>query len=259
MAAMTNPPGPPGLPGPYSSDQPQPPPVIAPVKDPRVNPVVLILLGIALVVGAPAAFFILRSSGDDKKVGSAGFPVGWTTHTVSVEGFKLGLPPEWNRVEAGTVDESLDAVRKDNPELAQVIESQLSGSLSTFVKFFAFDTRSPTLAEEFATNANVVVESLPAGVEFDEYLQANLSQLREVPKVSVSLEDDNLALPGGRAALIRSTFSLNSPDGEREVSVTQYVFLKGGRGFILSMTTTPGHAATYEPLWEQIAKTFEPL
>jgi hypothetical protein len=174
--------------------------MLAPVKRTRVNPVVLIVLGIALVVGAPAAFLILRSSDDDKKVGSTGLPAGWTTHTVSAEGFKLGLPPEWN-----------------------------------------------------------LVESLPAGVEFDEYLQANLSQLREVPKVSVSLEDDDVALPGGRAALIRSTFSLNSPDGEREVSVTQYVFLKGSRGFILSMTTTPVHAANYEPLWEQIAKTFEPL
>ena len=233
--------------------------MFAPPKGSKVNPVVLILLGIALVVGVPAAFLILRSSDSDKTVGSAPIPVGWTTHTVSADGFKLELPPEWNRVEAGTVDESLDAVRKDNPELAQVIESQLSGSLSTFVKFFAFDTRSPTLAEEFATNANVVVESLPAGVEFDEYLQANISQLRAVPKVSVSLEDDNVALPGGRAALIRSTFTLNSPDGERQVSVTQYIFLKGNRGFILSMTTTPGHAATYEPLWVQIAKTFEPL
>ena len=235
--------------------------MLAPVKGRRVNPVVLIVLGLVLLIGAPAAFLILRS-GDDgtaTKVGSAVLPAGWTAHEVAADRFRLGLPPGWQKVAPGEVDASLETLRKDNPELAEMIEGQVAGSLNELVRFFAFDTRSPTLAQEFATNINVVVEPLPGGIDFEQYLDANLSQLRQVPTVTVDLEDDDLALPGGRAALINSRFSLNSPSGAQEIAVRQYLFLKGGRGFILSMTTTPAHAATYEPVWEQIAKTFETL
>jgi hypothetical protein len=233
----------------------------APVKGRRVNPVLLIVLGVALLAGAPAAFLILRSGddGEPTKVGSAVLPAGWTAHEVTADGFRLGLPPEWQKVAPGEVDASLETLRKDNPELAEMVEGQVEGSLNELVRFFAFDTRSPTLAQEFATNINVVVEPLPSGIDFAQYLEANLSQLRQVPTVTVSLDDDDLALPGGRAALISSLFTLNSPSGGQEIAVRQYLFLNGGRGFILSMTTTPGHAATYKPLWEQIAKTFEPL
>jgi hypothetical protein len=253
------PPGPPAPREGYSSDQPPPPAPFAPVKGTRLNPVVAIILGVALLGGAAAAVLLLRSNDDEKKAGSASIPAGWTAHELTADGFRLGLPTGWQTVAAGEVDASLETLRQDNPELAEMIEGQVSGSLNELVRFFAFDTRSPTLADEFATNINVVVEPLPAGIDFAQYLDANLSQLRQVPTVTVNLEDDNIALPGGRAALIDSVFTLNSPSGGQQIAVRQYLFLKDGRGFILSMTTTPEHASTYKPLWEQIAKTFEPL
>jgi hypothetical protein len=261
MAAMINTPGPPGPREPSSSDQPPPPAAFAPVKGARLNPVLAIVLGVALLGGAAGAIFLLRSSDDGgaTKVGSAVLPAGWTTQELTADGFRLGLPPEWQKVAPGDIDASLETLRKDNPELAEMIEGQVAGSLNELVRFFAFDTRSPTLAQEFATNINVVVEPLPSGIDFAQYLEANLSQLRQVPTVTVTLEDDDLAMPGGRSALISSLFTLNSSGGGQEIAVRQYLFLKGGRGFILSMTTTPGHASTYKPLWEQIAKTFEPL
>ncbi|MEX2554031.1 MAG: hypothetical protein WEB06_00170 [Actinomycetota bacterium] len=256
---MINPPGPPASQEPYSSDVPPPPPSFAPVKGRRLRPVLAIVLGVAMLGGVAAAVFLLRSSDEEKKVDSAGIPAGWTAHDISADGFRLGLPPGWQKVSHGEVDASLEALRQDNPDLAEQIEGQVAGSLNELVRFFAFDTRSPTLAEEFATNVNVVVEPLPAGVDFTQYLDANLSQLRQVPRVTVTVADDNIALPGGRAALIDSVFTLNSPRGDRVIAVRQYLFMKGNRGFVLSMTTTPGHASTYKPLWEQIAKTFEPL
>ena len=176
--------------------------MFAPVKRTRVNPAVLIALGAVLLIGAPAALLILRS-GDDgaaTRVGSAALPAGWTAHEVAADGFRLGLPPQWQKVAPGEVGASLETLRKDNPELAEMIEGQVAGSLNELVRFFAFDTRSPTLAQEFATNINVVVEPLPSGTDFERYLEANLSQLRRVPTVTVSLDDDDLALPGGRAA-----------------------------------------------------------
>lgn len=255
---MIDPPGPPGPREPYSSDLPPPPPPSAPVKGPRLSPLVAIILGVALIGGAATAIFLVRSGDGGEKVGSGAAPDEWTTHDLTAEGFRLDLPPGWQKVSPGEVDASFEALRASNPDLAEQIESQ-AGNLNELVRFFAFDTRSPTLAQEFATNVNVVVEPLPGGVDFAGYLDANLTQLRQVATVTVTVEDENIALPGGRAAVINSVFTLNAPTGEREVAVTQYLLMKGSRGFILSMTTTPEHTATYRPVWEQIAKTFVPL
>lgn len=234
-----------------------PPP---PARSAGPGRVVALILGAALVGGVVAGLVIARSGDDDSgPTGRVTIPAGWTTHNLTAEGFRLGLPPEWKDVPPGQVDSALDDLREDNPDLAELIESQLAGSLSSLVRFFAFDTRSPTLAEEFATNVNVVVEPLPGGVDFDEYLDANLRQLRQVPGVTVSAENERVQLPGGRAGLIKSQFTLNTPGGPRQIAVTQYVLLRSDRGFILSMTTTPMHESTYVPLWDRIARTFAPL
>ena len=257
MPQMDIPPGPPAPREGYSSDRPPPVPFEPAAPGPRApNRVAMIVIGVGLIGGVIAGVLIARS-GDEKPsaVRPGALPAGWKAYTAD-EGFSLGLPAAWQELPPGRVDSALDELRGDNPELAELIEGQLAGSLSSLVKFFAFDAESPTLEQEFATNANVVVEPLPEGVDFDEYLQANLTQLRQVPGVSVTPADPSLNLPGGRAALIKSRFSLNTPAGPRQIDVTQYLFLKGRRGFILSLTTTPEHEGTYASVFEQIARTF---
>lgn len=222
--------------------------------------VLAIVLGFALLGGVVGGVLLVRSRGDSgKKVGQVRIPEGWSSHTLTTEGFAIGLPPGWRALPAGEVDSALEAIRADNAELAELVESQIAGSLSSLVRFFALDVDSPTLAEDFATNANVVVEPLPEGLTFEQYVEANLTQLRKVPGVTISEENPSVDLPSGRAARIRSTFTLNSPSGPRQIAVTQFLVLKENRGFILSLTTTPSHEPTYRSVFEEIAKTFQPL
>lgn len=219
----------------------------------------MIVIGVALVAGAGVGVFLARGGDDSGKAsGPVVIPAGWTRHAVAADGFSLGLPGGWKEIPPGDVEPALDDLRRDNPELADLVEGQLSGSLSQLVRFFAFDTQAPTLSDGFATNANVVVEPLQVDISFDQYVEANVRQLRQVPNVTVTVGNENLSLPGGRSALINSRFTLQSPDGPKMIDVTQYVFLKGRRGFILSMTTTPAHQATYRSTFEQIARTFKP-
>ncbi len=238
-----------------------PPPIstgpVAPEPASR-NRVALIVIGVALIAGVGVGVFLARRGGDEP--GTATIPAGWTTKDQASDGFRLAIPPRWQEIPPGDVEPALEEVRADNPELAALIEDQLAGSLSDLVRFFAFDPESPTLTEGFATNVNVVVEGpLPSSLDFAGYLQANMTQLQQVPGVSVQLKDDSLTLPGGRAALIVSRFTLNSPSGPREIDVNQFVLMKDRKGFILSMTTTPSHVATYETVFAQIARTFELL
>ena len=253
------PPGPPPPREAYSSD---PPPPVPAAPDPPAsgggpNRVALIVIGVALIAGVGVGVFLAR--GGDEKKGAVTVPAGWTTRNTN-DGFRISIPPKWRELPPGDVEPALEEVRADNPKLAELIENQLAGSLSDLVRYFAFDPESPSLAEGFATNVNVVVEGpLPSGIGFEQYLQANLTQLRQVPGVNVRIEDDSLSLPGGRSAWIVSRFTLNSPAGARQIDVNQYVFLKGNRGFIVSMTTTPAHTETYATVFAQIARTFELL
>lgn len=262
MATMDQfPPGPPPTPprDGYSSEGPPPEAPAAPYPPPSGGPnrVALIVIGVALIAGVGVGVLLARR-GDDKP-GAVTVPAGWTTRDTD-DGFRIAIPPKWQELPPGDVEPALEEVRADNPELAELIENQLAGSLSDLVRYFAFDPESPSLAEGFATNVNVVVEGpLPSGIDFEQYLQANLTQLRQVPGVTVDIKDRSLSLPGGRSAWIVSRFTLNSPAGARQIDVNQYVFLKGNRGFILSMTTTPAHTATYASVFTQIARSFELL
>lgn len=263
MANIPPGPPPPAPPDPSASDAPPPEPPFSPATPGRkLPPVAMMVIGVALVAGAVVGVLIARG-GDKEDSGKAGpitVPAGWATQDLSSEGFTLALPPDWKVIPPGDVEPAVDELRAENPELADLIEGQLQGSLSQLVRFFAFDTDAPTLAQGFATNVNVVVEPLQTDdVAFAAYVDANIRNLKQVPGVTVTLKDDNLALPGGRAALINSEFTLNSADGVRKIDVTQYVMLRGRRGLILSMTTTPEHAATYAQTFTDIAKTFRPV
>jgi len=223
---------------------------------------VAIVIGLALVAGAATGVFLAgrNKSKESKNPITTTIPAGWTTYTKGADGFRLGLPKAWDDIEPGEVDDALKGLHEDNPELADLIEQQVSGSLSDLVRFFALDGESPTLAQGFATNVNVVVEpDLPGGLSFATYVNANLANLRKVPGVDIQREDREVALAGGTAALIKSHLTLNTPAGPQVVSVTQYIWLDDGRGLILSMTTTPEHEATYATLFEQIANTFQAL
>jgi hypothetical protein len=256
------PPGPPAPREPYSSAGSPPEPPFMPASPGwKLSPRAMIVIGVALIAGAVVGVLLAKGGGDDsgKASGPVAIPAGWTRHDLASEGFTLGLPPGWRDIPPGEVEPALDELRADNPELADLVEGQLQGSLSQLVRFFAFDTEAPSLAEGFATNANVVVEPLQVDVTFEQYLEANVRQLRQVPNVTVTVRDDTLSLPGGRSAVISSVFELKSPEGLKQVDVTQYVFLKGRRGFILSMTTTPAHQSAYRTTFDQIARTFKPV
>ena len=246
----------PGIPQPREGSPSEPPPPVpaAPYPPPSGggrNRVALIVIGVALIAGAGVGIVLARGGGGGE------VPDGWKAHDLTSDGFRLATPGSWRDLPPGDVTPALDEIRAENPELAELIEGQLTGSLSELVRFFAFDPDSPSLAQEFATNINVVVEPLPVDVSFSQYLQANLTQLRQVPGVSVEVRNEEATLPGGRAAVISSRFTLNSPSGPRQIDVLQYLFLKGRKGFILSMTTTPEHGATYATTFERIARSFQ--
>jgi hypothetical protein len=206
-----------------------------------------------IVVGAVAALVITRSR--NSGTGPATLKAGWTRRTVAAEGFSIGLPPGWTAVSTTSADDAFNTLKAANPQIATLVEKQLRTSLSSLIKLLAFDTRAPTLAEQFATNVNVVVAPAP-GVPLDRFISENLAELRTTPGLSNDINSQRLTLPAGDAALVSSHLTVNAPGGAQEVAISQYLLVGGSRGYIISFSTLPSAVKTYSALFSEIARTF---
>jgi hypothetical protein len=202
----------------------------------RVIAVLLVLLALAACGGGddePAAE-------QPEKTGESG---GLAAYDVPAGGFSLSVPTSWK---AATIDEVLDEeglerVRQEDPELARLIEPLAQPGSP--VKFVALD---PNVREEFATNVNVFVEDLPAGVTRQEYLDGASTG---------SLEQETVQLPAGEAR--RVTF-----EGEvagRKIAQLAYIVFEEGTSYIITYSTLPQFAEEYADTFESSAQTFRLL
>jgi hypothetical protein len=242
---------------------PPPPPLPEEPLDapPRGRPsrAVAIILAFALLGGSGAGIWLaMRTRGDDVVLNAnptPPIPSGWNETVFRSDGFAIAFPPAWRAIDPKNAEDALDEMSKENPELANLVRTQI-GSLSDLIRLLAVDSKSPSLSQDFATNANVIVQPVPSGVTFEEFVQANAQQLRTIPGVTTSLEDEAVSMPAGRAALVRSRLPIRTGNAETIAAVSQYLLLSRGRGYILSFTTTPELEASYVSVFDAITRTF---
>jgi hypothetical protein len=232
------------------------PPGMAPIPETglppsrRISPaLVAVIAALVVAIAAVGGTLLLRSGGDKSTLDP-----GWKRVAAAAEGFSVGMPPGWESVSTTDADKAFEALQSANPQLAALVKDQLGGSLSSLIKLLAFDTKSPTLAQQFATNMNVVVAPA-AGVPIETFLEQNLIQLRKTPGLS-SVESRRMELPSGPAGSVTSQLTVNAPGGAQQVAITQYLVVNGTNGYIMSFSTLPSFKQTYVRLFEQIAETF---
>ena len=229
------------------------PPGMAPIPDSptptprRIGPIAAAVVVIA--IAAVGGTLIFKRTSDRDKL-----EPGWRRARVAAEGFSLGMPPGWRSVSTTNADKAFEALRSANPQLADIVKDQLGASLSSLIKLLAFDTRSPTLAQQFATNMNVVVAPA-AGIDIDTFLEQNLAQLRKTPGLA-NVESRRVDLPAGPAGQVTSQLTVNAPGGAQQVAITQYLVVNGQKGYIMSFSTLPTSMPAYVDLFQQIAETF---
>src|SRR5918992_3223650 len=96
-------------------------------------------------------------------------------HTVRGQGVSLSVPTPWVAVDRRMPQSVLSRLARENPRLAPFI-GQLSQRNSP-MKFLALD---PVVRQEFATNVNVVVTPVPAGLTFETYREGLLREVRSI-------------------------------------------------------------------------------
>jgi hypothetical protein len=160
---------------------------------------------------------------------------GSRTYAVPGTAIRLSLPAPWKVVDAAHVLGSAEIAKleQENPELGPALAA--ANQPTSPVKFFAFD---PLTHRQFATNANVIVAPIPAGLTFDTYASALAAEIGTLSSVS-RLVTSRVTLPAGRA--LRLSYRLRFTAGNRTIQVAtlQYAFLHGAQGVVFTYTTLP--------------------
>jgi hypothetical protein len=197
-----------------------------------------------------AALLVSGCGGDGDEARKTAEAGGFATYEVESAGFSIGVPEEWETASVEDVfsEESIEQAAKENPEFRPIFEAL--GRDESPVKFFAFDPATD-VESGFATNMNVIVEPLPAGVTQEQYFDANLDQIEQLFDPQ-DLTKKHLSLPAGEALYLAYEGEFSA----RTIATNQYVFFTDGGGYILTYTTVPDRANDYTDLFARSARSF---
>ena len=173
-------------------------------------------------------------------------------HAVPGLGFSIGVPSTWKAVDYRQVATSdvADRLAKENPNLRQLIHAIRDPQSG--VRFFAAD---PNAVNGFATNVNVVVEKVPAGVTAAVYANAAFNQLSRVPNVVRPVRRQAVQLPAGPSTRLRYGLRFSLGGKQIVVAITQYALVRGTQAFVVTYTTVPTRASKLSSLFEASARS----
>jgi hypothetical protein len=180
---------------------------------------------------------------------------GADLQTIEVEsaGFELGVPASWKGLSGDDFSKSdaLEEFSRENPSLAPYL-SALQGGDSP-MKLLAAD---PELESGFATNVNVLLQTVPDGTSAEEYAQLNRSGITSSLDLDGEIESEPVHHPAGDAAVARYRANLTAAGEKKTFSFVQYYFVQGTNAYVVTYTTVPEAEERYSADFEQSAGSF---
>lgn len=166
-------------------------------------------------------------------------------HLVRGEGVSLAAPASWIAVDGRVPAAALLRLTRDDPRLAPFLQ-QLAQPRSP-MRFIALDR---VVRGGFATNVNVVVAPVPAGLSFAAYRSGLLAELRTIGARGVTQRA--VRIRGARAVRVGYRFDI-TVQTKRTVQTLQYAFLRPGRSVVVTYTTLPAFATRYAATFRRSA------
>jgi hypothetical protein len=180
---------------------------------------------------------------------------GWTRHTTA--GFEIDLPDTWETWEptAEGTQEVIQALEASDPDLAEALR-QLTSEEALDETFAAFDTES---GAQFLTNFSVYEQESPIPMTVRASVSEGEAQVEELGGTLVA-SDANLSIGGARAGRIEYSLTCSCGEGpEVELVEVYYVVLpEPTHGFLLAFASSAADYPAMEPVFVQIAESFQP-
>jgi hypothetical protein len=185
---------------------------------------------------------------------------GWVLYKNEASGFAIALPPTWDKIDIDpqTINAAIDDLGDTNPELASFLKGQASSLIASGAKFFGFDGAQDTSKTGFATNVNILVQSMGMEVTLDYYMQVNVAQLDSTSYVVKPISEQRVEVAAGEAGELRYKLSLTGQAGQPlTVSTLQYIVVDGKKAYVITFTTTSDQEEDYASVFEKIVKSFQ--
>jgi hypothetical protein len=170
-------------------------------------------------------------------------------HEASAAGFAVSVPSSWKTIDDLDGD-AVEEFSRENPDFAQFLQA---ASANRAIKFIALD---PEVRDEFSTNLNVIVLPIPGSLTFEQWVTANLNQVKQIGSARITSRSTT-ELPAGQAERLVWTYDLNRAGRSKPVAVDQYLLRREEQGFVLTFTTLPAHTGHYRDTFARSARSFE--
>lgn len=178
--------------------------------------------------------------------GSESSSTGWKAHHVDDGGFSIETPAAWRATQQLDPD-TFDEFVEENPKFAP-FASVIKGGL---IKFLALD---PDVADDFATNANVLVHNLGFDVSLEEYARESAASTRDLRAGDIQIK--LIGLPAGRSARLSYEYDIRQAGETKRLAILQYAFLREGSEYVVTFTTLPSLRERYRTTFERAARSF---
>jgi len=186
---------------------------------------------------------------------------GWKYYHYQEFGFSIGLPPKWTHLDLNAIDleSMLSAASEKNPELASIFSSEYIKQLATAgIKMIALDTTPDSLKGGISTNLNILVSDLPFDMDFEDYVDLNVAQIKNIYGVEIVNSQERIQLGEFEAAILEYETVRNDILGKsHKLVLRQYLILNGRTQYVLTFTNLKENYAKNAPLFDEIASSFE--
>lgn len=175
---------------------------------------------------------------------------GWQSFSRPAEGFSVELPPGWKAIDLSATDlqDSINQMMTASPELAEAFGDQLPAMAASGVKLFAVDTQTDFAKVGFATNFNVLIDTVSPQIRFEDYLEANRRQLEALEIVDKPVKAKTIQLGKHSAGLFEYRMALDPKTGSK-VAITQVFAISPKGALVFTFTTLPQLEGEYRQVF----------
>ncbi len=186
---------------------------------------------------------------------------GYSQYSYKDAGFSVSLPLNWEHLDisADDLDQILSYANETNPQLGDIYSSTYLRSLAAAgIKFMAVDTSVDSLSAGIPTSVNILVSGLPIEISFDDYVEINILQLRNMLGENLLILHERVPISNLEAEKITYELEINDVFGKSHIVVfNQFLMLQGKTQYVLTFGTVKELFGANKAIIADIVQSFE--
>ncbi len=185
---------------------------------------------------------------------------GWQVYTLESEGFSIALPPDWTRLDLSDemVEAALALAAEGNPEMGIFLEDQMSVLVTQGLKFYGADLSTQALQSGHPSTIAIMSQPMETEMPLELISISNVAILQSILGEDVEIKSEIVEMPFGEAIRLEYSPRFVGPDGREQIMfLIQYIIVREGKVYTITMSTTGGNAGTHRAMFEEVISSFE--